>query len=407
MWLFFVVKINVAIFYMFKVKIYSREIKNCKRRNKFLSKSIITNDFLTELNQNGVLFDWEQYKQQIHNEKLIQNGIVDKINSQLEYPIDFNELDELAFALYKNNIYPREITFNYFKENRQENPIYELLYKYKKIGQKITLLSNIKKYRSEDGRVRGEWQLNSSATKRLGCSKPNLMSLPKIAKDCVIPGEEKTIIQCDFSQIELRILAEITQDEMLMSSFNSGCDIHTATASLVYGKPTTEITEDERNSCKAINYGIAYGISSQGIKDNLNKLKIPVTLSQAACLRNRFLDIFSGIKEYQASVCMAKTLTSLGETKISTENMKPSQCLNWPIQTSCSEVLLASLNYLMINKDLSTKLINSIHDEIWIEVDNSLVNQEADMLILSMQQGFQKYVKSVKFDGDLKFIERI
>ena len=96
-----------------------------------MSKSIITNDFLTELNQNGVLFDWEQFEQKINNEKSIQNGIVQKINSQLEYPIDFNKPDELAFALYKNNIYPREITFNYFKENRQENPIYELLYKYR------------------------------------------------------------------------------------------------------------------------------------------------------------------------------------------------------------------------------------------------------------------------------------
>lgn len=371
-----------------------------------MSKSIITYDFLTELNQNGVLFDWEQFEQKINNEKSIQNGIVQKINSQLEYPIDFNKPDELAFALYKNNIYPREITFNYFKENRQENPIYELLYKYKKIGQKITVLTNIKKYRSDDGRVRGQWQLNSSTTKRLGCSKPNLMSLPKDAKECVIPDEGKAIIQCDFSQIELRILAEITQDKNLLLSFNSGIDIHTATASLIYGKPYTEITEDERNSCKAINFGIAYGISAQGIRANLNKLGIPATLSQASCLRNRFLDVFSGIKDFQASVCMSKTLTSLGGTEKSIENMKPTQCLNWPIQTSCSEVLLASLDYLMINKDHSTKLINSIHDELWIETDSPLVNQEAEMLFSCMQQGFQKYIKTVKFDGEIKKIER-
>jgi DNA polymerase I-like protein with 3'-5' exonuclease and polymerase domains len=232
------------------------------------------------------------------------------------------------------------------------------------------------------------------------------MSLPKVAKECVIPDKGKAIIQCDFSQIELRILAEITQDKNLLLAFDSGCDIHTATASLVYGKPTTEITEDERNSCKAINYGIPYGISAKGIKDNLNKLGISATLSQASSLRNRFLDVFPGIKDYQASVCTAKILTSLGGTKISTEKMKPTQALNWPIQTSCSEVLLASLDYLMINKDLSAKLINSIHDELWIETDVSLVNQEADMLFSCMQQGFQKYIKTVEFDGDIKKIER-
>lgn len=391
---------------MFKVKIYSREIKNCKRRNEFLSKLIITNEFLTELNQNGVLFDWDLFLQQINNDKLIQKGIADKINSQLEFSIDFEKPDELAFSLYKNNIYPREITFNYFKDNRHENPIYELLYKYKKVGKEITLLNNIMNFRSPDDRVRGQWQLNSSTTKRLGCSKPNLMSLPKVAKECVIPDKGKAIIQCDFSQIELRILAEITQDKNLLLAFDSGCDMHTATASLVYGKPTTEITEDERNSCKAINYGIPYGISAKGIKDNLNKLGISATLSQASNLRNRFLDVFSGIREYQADVCTAKTLTSLGRTEISIENMKPTQCLNWPIQTSCSEVLLSSLYYLMLNKDPSTKLINSIHDEIWIEVDNSLVTQEAEMLFSCMQQGFQKYIKTVKFDGEIKKIER-
>lgn len=365
-----------------------------------------SNDFLTELNQNGVLFDWELFEKQLDNEKLIQNGIVDDINNLLEFPIDFNKPNDLAFTLYENNIFPREITFNYFKEHRYENPIYELLYKYKKVGQKITLLSSIKKYRSDDGRVRGQWQLNSSTTKRLGCSKPNLMSLLKTAKDCVIPDEEKTIIQCDFSQIELRILAEITQDEMLLSSFDLGSDIHTATASLIYGKPVAEITEDERNSCKAINYGIAYGISAQGIHDNLRKLGIQVNFSQAASLRNRFLEVFSGIKKYQASICTAKTLTSLGGTKIGTENMTPNQRLNWPIQTSCSEALLASLNYLMVKKDSRTKLINSIHDEIWIETDASMVSQEADMLFSCMQQGFQKYIKTVKFDGEIKIIER-
>ena len=365
-----------------------------------------SNAFLTELNKNGVLFDWELFEMQLANEKLIQDGIVDEINNLLEHPIDFNKPEDLAFTLYKNNIYPREITFNYFKEHRYENPVYELIYKYKKLNQKLTLLNNIKLIRSEDGKVRGHWQLNSSTTKRLGCSKPNLMALPKVAKDCVIPEKGKTIIKCDFSQIELRILAEITQDENLLLSFNSDVDIHTATASLIYGKPSVEIKEDERNSCKVINYGIAYGISAQGLMDNLNKLGIPATLSQASCLRNRFLEVFLGIREYQANVCTAKTLKSLGGTEITTENMSPNQCLNWPIQTSCSEVLLVSLDYLMSNKDQSTKLINSIHDELWIEVDNSLVTQEANMLILSMQQGFQKYVKSVKFDGDLNFIER-
>ena len=98
-----------------------------------------SNAFLTELNKNGVLFDWELFEMQLANEKLIQDGIVDEINNLLEHPIDFNKPEDLAFTLYKNNIYPREITFNYFKEHRYENPVYELIYKYKKLNQKLTL----------------------------------------------------------------------------------------------------------------------------------------------------------------------------------------------------------------------------------------------------------------------------
>ena len=92
----------------------------------------------------------------------------------------------------------------------------------KKILKNIKLVNNIREYIGEDGRLRGIWKLNGSKTKRLSCSKPNLMALPKAVTNCVVPDDNNIIIKCDFSQIELKILAELTQDKNLIEAFKNG-----------------------------------------------------------------------------------------------------------------------------------------------------------------------------------------
>lgn len=358
-----------------------------------------------ELNNNGIPIDSKKLNDLINNLKIEKTNIENAINKNLNIPIDFNSLENLAFVLYENGLYPKELSYKYFKENRHENIIYELLCQYKKKTKIIRLITNVKNHINDDGRLRGSWVLNGSQTKRLSCSKPNLMALPKMFADCVIPEEGNVIIKCDFSQVELKILAELTQDKNLIEAFKKG-DIHSSTASLIYNKPVEQISEQERASCKAINYGIIYGMSAVGLKKNLDELDINVSLSQAAKLRNRFLNVFRGVSEYQNKCCTAKELRSLGGTIINTKNMSVNQKLNWEIQTSCSEILLASIDYLLKHKAESTRLINSIHDELWIESKLTNLEFEKNTLIASMRYGFTKYIKSVEFNGDIEIIER-
>lgn len=357
-----------------------------------------------ELNNNGIPVDLKKLDELILNLNEEKNNIENTINMNLNIPINFNSLENLAFVLYANGLYPKELSYEYFKENRHENIIYELLCQCKKISKMIKLISNIKSSVCGDGRLRGSWELNGSQTKRLSCSKFNLMALPKSVAKCVIPKEENAIIKCDFSQVELKILAELTQDKNLIEAFKKG-DIHSSTASLIYNKPVEQITEQERASCKAINYGIIYGISANGLKNNLKDLNINISLSQAAQLRNRFLNVFSSVSDYQKKCCTAEELRSLGGTIINTKNMSVNQKLNWEIQTSCSEILLASIDYLLKHKAESTRLINSIHDELWIETPKANMTFEKNTLLSSMKYGFKKYIKSVEFSGDTEIIE--
>lgn len=361
--------------------------------------------FIDELNDSGVPVDLGKLNELIlslEKEKMI---IEKRINDLLDSPIDFNFLENLAFDLYENGLFPKELSYEYFKEKKHENIIYELLCQYKKTIKIISLITNVKNRIDEDGRLRGTWKLNGSQTKRLSCSKPNLMALPKSVAECIIPNDDNVIIKCDYSQIELKILAELTQDNNLIKAFNTG-DIHSSTASLIYNKPVEKITEQERASCKAINYGIIYGISAVGLKNALEKIEINIELSKAAQLRNRFLNVFAGVSDYQKECCTAAELSSLDGTKINAEAMSVNQRLNWAIQTSCSEILLTSINYLMINKAPSTRLINSIHDELWIESQLNNLELEKNTLISSMRYGFEKYINSVDFSGDIEIIER-
>lgn len=357
-----------------------------------------------ELNNNGILIDLQELNDLINNLKIEKTNIENVINKNLNTPIDFNFLENLAFVLYENGLFPKELSYEFFKDNKNENIIYDLMYQYKKVSKIINLITNVKNHINDDGRLRGTWKLNGSQTKRLSCSKPNLMALPKSVTDCVIPKEGNVIIKCDFSQIELKILAEITQDRNLIEAFKIG-DIHTSTASLIYNKPVEQITEQERASCKAINYGIIYGISANGLKNNLKDLNINISLSQAAQLRNRFLNVFSSVSDYQKKCCTAEELRSLGGTIINTKDMNVNQRLNWSIQTSCSEILLKSIEYLLENKAESTRLINSIHDELWIETPKANMTFEKNTLFSSMKFGFKKYIKSVEFSGDITIIK--
>ena len=362
--------------------------------------------FLNELNDNGILIDSKKLDDVILNLNQEKSIFELKINNELKTPIDFTSPESWAFTLYDNGYYPEELSYEYFKNNRNTNTLYNLMCQYKKILKNIKLGDNIMNQISSDERLRGIWKLNGSQTKRLSCSKPNLMALPKAVTNCVVPDDNNIIIKCDFSQIELKILAELTQDANLIEAFKNG-DIHRSTAALVYNKPTQQITDQERASCKAINYGIIYGISAAGLKNSLSDIGISISLSQAASLRNRFLSVFSGVSDYQKKCCTANELCSLGGTVINTSGMSINQKLNWEIQTSCSEILLTSIEYFMKNKKESTKLINSIHDELWIETSIENWDYEEENLSESMQKAFEKYIHSTKFAGYIETIESI
>lgn len=367
---------------------------------------MITIRFLDELNNNGVLMNWKQVDELIAQLEETRDEICCEVNRLLRQPIDFTELDKLAFRLFDNGLYPREVTQDYFKEHRDEHPVYEQLYQYKKICQKLTQYKNLRSKRDNDDRLRGTWRLDSSSTKRLGCKEPNLMSLPAEFRKHAIPESGNVIVKCDFSQVELRILAEISKDQNLIYAFNNDDDIHKYTASLVFGKSLEDISEEERAVCKTINFGLIYGMSAATLKEKLQKMNFDCSLSYATELRNSFFDSFPDIKKYQGVLATSDLLHSLGGSQISAEMLTVNQRLNWPIQTSCSEILLESLNELMQNKHDSTKLINCIHDEIWIEADDKTIESEKEMLISSMSTGFRRYIKSVPCKIDFEIVER-
>lgn len=128
----------------------------------------------------------------------------------------------------------------------------------------------------EDGRIRSTFRQNIASTGRLSSQEPNLQNLPiktdegRAIRKAFKAGEGKVLIDADYSQIELRILASLSDDKNMQDAFNHGIDIHTQTASEVFHTPLDEVTKLQRSEAKAVNFGIIYGISDYGLSQNLN-----------------------------------------------------------------------------------------------------------------------------------------
>ena len=240
-----------------------------------------------------------------------------------------------------------------------------------------------------DSRVHTTYNLTATVTGRLSSSNPNLQSIPvrteqgsKIRK-AFIPGDRKNylIMSADYSQIELRLLAHISNDKNLIEAFKQGIDIHTMTASKVFELPMGEITKEMRYKAKAVNFGIIYGQSKYGLAKALG-----IKTEEAECFIKRYLSTYPNVKKYMDKI-VEKTKkigyceTLFGRRRYLTNEFESSftpikefakrAAINFPIQGTGADLIKKAM--LVCHKrfneeNLKSKMILQVHDEIVVEV---------------------------------------
>lgn len=243
-----------------------------------------------------------------------------------------------------------------------------------------------------------------TATGRLSSSDPNLQNIPvrteagKKIRELFVPGEGyKYIMSADYSQIELRLLAHMSQDSNLLEAFNHNQDVHTRTAAEVFGVPIHEVSSEMRARAKAVNFGIIYGISDYGLSRDLK-----ISRKEAAQYIENYFGKYQGVRDYiERIVSQAKQqgyvttlfgrkryLPDINSSNFNRRSFAERTAMNTPIQGTAADVIkkaMIDVYYLLKHKGLQSRLLLQVHDELVLEVAEQEETVVADLVKSSME----------------------
>lgn len=277
---------------------------------------------------------------------------------------------------------------------KELHPIIELIIEYRFYTKlKSTFIDAMLEKIGSDGRIHTTLNQNVTATGRISSQEPNLQNIPvrteqgREIRRAFVASPGCTLVGADYSQIELRVLAHMSNDEALISAFIDGDDIHTRTAAEVFGVKKEDVTREMRSAAKAVNFGIVYGISAFGLSEQLG-----ITAKKAGEYINKYLDRCIGVKDYMnTSVETGKRLgyaetimgrrRELPELRSSNYNVRSfgeRVAMNMPIQGSAADIIkiaMVRVHERLKSEGLRAKLVLQIHDELIIDTPEDEVER--------------------------------
>ena len=269
---------------------------------------------------------------------------------------------------------------------RGQHPIIETILEYRQLTKlKSTYADGLGKVIAPDGRIHTSFQNTVTATGRLSSTEPNLQNIPvrtelgaQLRKMFVAP-KGRVLVDADYSQIELRLLACMAQDQAMIDGFNHGEDVHTITASQVFGVPMEEVTPLMRRSAKAVNFGIVYGISAFSLSQDIG-----VTVAQAKEYMEKYFQHYSGVRAYMDHVVeqaredgyvttlfgRRRWVPELKSSNFNTRSFGERVALNAPIQGTAADIIKLAMIRVrdrLRTEGLEGRLVLQVHDELIVE----------------------------------------
>ena len=368
---------------------------------------------LYKMEREGIAIDIQQLEQ---FGAMLKERIADceKLIYQFsEGPFNINSTKQLGELLFeKLRLPPVKKTKTGYSTNaevleklKDKHPIVPAIMDYRMLTKlNSTYADGLMKVVGQDGRIRTTFQNLVTATGRLSSTEPNLQNIPvrtdlgaEIRK-MFVPGEGKVLVDADYSQIELRVLAHIAADKTMCDAFVNGMDIHTVTASQVFGVPAESVTPLQRRNAKAVNFGIVYGISEFSLSEDIG-----VSRYEAKAYIDGYLSTYHGVRTYMKKVVEdAKkdgyTQTMYGrrryipELKSSNFNIRQGAeriALNTPIQGTAADLIklaMIRVDQALSEKYPEAKLLLQVHDELIVECPEEIAEAVAELVSSQMQQ---------------------
>jgi DNA polymerase-1 len=291
---------------------------------------------------------------------------------------------------------------------KTKHPLLKHLLRIREVSKLLATVDGLIAATASDGRIHTSFQQTVAATGRLSSTEPNLQNIPirtdegRRIRDCFIAQKPfENLLTADYSQIEMRIMAHLSNDKGLIEAFELGEDLHSTVASQVFGVKSAEVDSEMRRTIKAMSYGLAYGLSSFGLAQQLD-----IDPNAASQLMSKYFERFGGIREYLKTVVTAArekgyTETVLGRRRylpdLNHENRQRREiaeraALNAPIQGSAADIIkIAMLN---VSKEISknqlkSRLLLQVHDELILEVAQGEKDKLEEIVKTQMANAYQ------------------
>lgn len=278
---------------------------------------------------------------------------------------------------------------------------------------KSTYVDGLLKVIAPDGRIHSHFQQTVTATGRLSSVDPNLQNIPvrtelgRELRRMFVAEQGRVLVDADYSQIELRVLAHVADDDAMIEAFRDGQDIHATTASKVYGVPVEEVTPQMRSSCKAVNFGIVYGISDFSLAQDIG-----VTRKEAAAFIQSYLDTYPGVHHYMESIKQSARETGYVETLFGRRRALPElnsknfnlrsfgerAAMNTPIQGTAADIIKIAMLRVrdrLKAEGFEARLILQVHDELILEAPEHEAERAAALLREEMEHAAELRVPLV------------
>lgn len=313
--------------------------------------------------------------------------------------------EKLKLPLGKKNKTGYSTNVEILEKLKNAHPIINKLLEFRQIGKlNSTYVEGLIPYINEkDNRVHSYFHQTVTATGRISSTEPNLQNIPtrfelgKNLRKVFKPTENKIFIDADYSQIELRVLAHISNDTNMIHAFNNDEDIHTQVASKVFDVPMEEVTHEERSKAKAVNFGIVYGISDFGLGE-----QIGISRKEAKQYIEQYLNKYSGIKEFMETVVEEAKKKTYVETLFNRRRYVPELqsnnymvrqfgsrvAMNTPIQGTAADIMKKAMREIyneLKKSNMKSKIVLQVHDEILIETEIEEIEKVKEIIKNKME----------------------
>lgn len=380
-------------------EIFEPKLKETNNEALFNNIEIPLSKVLAKMEAEGVNLDVQvlsNFSEELQKDLLVLQETILK-----EAGVDFNidspkQLGEVLFDHLKIDEKAKKTKTGQYQTNEEtliklapKNPIIQVVLDYRSLKKlKSTYVNALPELVNPNtGRIHTNYMQTVAATGRLSSNNPNLQNIPirtekgrEIRKAFIPKNNDHILLAADYSQIELRIIAALSGDKDMISAFNSGTDIHSATAAKVFNVPLDEVTRDQRSKAKMVNFGIIYGISAFGLSQRLN-----IPRKEAKTIIESYFETYPGVKSYmensmeyarkhgyvQTIMNRKRYLKDINSGNAIVRGFAERNAINAPIQGSAADIIkiaMINIDAALEKEKFKSKMILQVHDELVFDV---------------------------------------